>query len=376
MWLLILAIAPLFFSILLDVYYTWGRQSGWYEHQPIILLCASIVLFAVGSIMLFIIAGWKWGLAGLGISWLVLLVAIPSSMFVRGLVTPLQITPLVQKRVEEVIKIMEQHKVELEDFLDSTSPDEFGSFMINFLEQLRLKYPREYSQLNPERLPRSISVSNRKNIEMAYTAGYTMGKGWISKENLFDFTLSLGDKLASDLRLAFKGIKSNGEAFTLGYTAVAARGQLKVLSNKVGKSNLKEVENEVKDGIAPKTQSDTTLTTIQPWEREPDATDEIMRALELIAKRAHIPGIDGKELTLMLLYQTQLTSLLTKEQTLGELMVELKLSLLKGESMGEIPEKDIPKERGKLEKQKAEFQRMVEKDKEAVRNILKNLGLA
>jgi len=47
------------------------------------------------------------------------------------------------------------------------------------------------------------------------------------QEHIVDFTLHLGDKLASDIIQFFKNTKSNGNAFASGYVAVSVRGYLK-----------------------------------------------------------------------------------------------------------------------------------------------------
>ena len=104
-------------------------------------------------------------------------------------------------------------------------------------------------------------------------------------------------------------------------------------------------------------------------------TDEIVRALELIEKKAHMPDIDAKEVTLMLAYHMQLTSLLTAEQALGELITQEELSLLKGESLREGSKEDIQKWREQIERHKAKLQETIEKDKEKVRKILEDAGL-
>ena len=76
MWLLILAIVLLLFSSALSAYYIsclslvrWERPAFFLMHE-MFLICGSFVPFLAGIIMLFIAAGWKWGLAGLAIYWL------------------------------------------------------------------------------------------------------------------------------------------------------------------------------------------------------------------------------------------------------------------------------------------------------------------
>ena len=117
------------------------------------------------------------------------------------------------------------------------------------------------------------------------------------------------------------------------------------------------------------------MTTISPWEREPDCTDKINRALELLEERRHLPGIDAKELTLLLAYVTKLTLLLNGEMSLGELIVQEKLSLLRAESLREGSKKDRQKLREQIDMHKAKFQKIVEEDREKVRKILEDAGL-
>ncbi len=105
-------------------------------------------------------------------------------------------------------------------------------------------------------------------------------------------------------------------------------------------------------------------------------TDEITRALEIVEKRAHMPNIDAKELTLLLAYQMQLTFLLTSEQTIGKMITEEELSLLKGESLHEGSKEDMQEWREQIDRHKARLQQTIEKDKEKVRKILEDAGLA
>jgi hypothetical protein len=139
------------------------------------------------------------------------------------------VDPLLHKRVQELSSVEERHNAELEDFWNSTNPDECASLMVNFLDELRHNWPKEYSQLNPERLPDAISKGFKDGITQAYKVGYMRGKGWISQEHLVDFTLYLGDKLASDLMQVFKNAKPRGNAFASGYVAVTVLGHLKAL---------------------------------------------------------------------------------------------------------------------------------------------------
>ena len=104
-------------------------------------------------------------------------------------------------------------------------------------------------------------------------------------------------------------------------------------------------------------------------------TDEIMRALELIEKKARMPDIDAKELALMLAYHMQLTSMLTTEQALGELITQEELSLLKAESLREGSKEDRRKGREQIERHKARLRKTIVEDKEKVRKSLKDAKL-
>ena len=227
MGLLTSAIVLLLLSVLISALYTYRFEKARRQRQPKIVFGTAVTFFIAGTTMLFFAAGWKAGLAGLGASWLAVLVvnfAIAVTCGVKEYVDP-----LLKKRVNEVGSVEERHNAELENFWNSTSLDECASLMVNFLDELRHNWPREYSQLNPERLPDAISRGFKDGITQAYKVGYMRGKGWISQEHLVDFTLYLGDKLASDLMQVFKNAKSRGNAFASGYVAVAVHGHLQAL---------------------------------------------------------------------------------------------------------------------------------------------------
>jgi hypothetical protein len=139
------------------------------------------------------------------------------------------VDPLAIRHLKEIDDVWDQHNAELEDFWRLTSPDECASLVVAFLEELRREWPREFSELDPKGLPDAISEGFRSSIKQAYAVGCMMGKGWISKEHLFNFNICLGDKLARDIRSVLKGAKSKGHAFTCGFTVVAVRGHVKVL---------------------------------------------------------------------------------------------------------------------------------------------------
>lgn len=85
MWLLILASVMLFIAAILSAYTAlcyrhedrWLRPVIFNRHETLFML-TNIGLFAAGIIIVFITAGWKWGLASIAIYWLlVVFVLIP-----------------------------------------------------------------------------------------------------------------------------------------------------------------------------------------------------------------------------------------------------------------------------------------------------------
>ena len=85
MWLLILALVMLSISALLSAYITlcyrhkqrYQRPMIFNRHEGLFGL-TNIALFVPGIVMVFIVAGWKWGLVGLVIYWvLVVFVLMP-----------------------------------------------------------------------------------------------------------------------------------------------------------------------------------------------------------------------------------------------------------------------------------------------------------
>ncbi len=221
----VLAIALLLLAILL-VAYASSREENYRQHlKPRfgIFLAMSFGLLITGVILLFISVGWKWGLLGLVASWLM--------VFIVGLMAEARKhvdDPTLVRRVTEINNIKEEHQAELEHFDHSISPEKAASLMVSFLDELRLNFPREFRQLNPEILPDLFRKDFQKSIIQAYMVGYMQGKGWVTQEHMADFVIHSGDHLAQDIEQTFKA-KSNGDAFASGYTAVSASGCLAAL---------------------------------------------------------------------------------------------------------------------------------------------------
>ena len=76
MWLLIVSIVLLLFSGILSAYYASCLGVARHERPPAFwryerfLTYGNTIFFLAGIIMLFTSTGWKWGLAGLAIYWL------------------------------------------------------------------------------------------------------------------------------------------------------------------------------------------------------------------------------------------------------------------------------------------------------------------
>ena len=213
--LLILAIILLFMAIILIAHGVSRKKSQ--------LIGVAFFLLMGGIILLFIAAGWKWGLVGLVAS---LSIAIIVSVISGFLGSPGYDSPSLVKRTEEVAIIGEQHKTEIDDFWDSTSPEKCASLMVSFLDELRRNWLREFSQLNPDKLPDAISGELRNSIKKAYIVGYMSGKGWISQEQLADFNLLLGDTLANYVKTTLSVALSRGIAFASAFAAVSAQGYI------------------------------------------------------------------------------------------------------------------------------------------------------
>jgi fatty acid desaturase len=95
------AIVLLLLCVLMSALYTYRLEKE--RRQSKLLFVAAVMFFVAGVVMLFITAGWKWGLVGLGISWLTVMVvslAITAAFRVKKYVDPLLI-----KRVYEVDSI-------------------------------------------------------------------------------------------------------------------------------------------------------------------------------------------------------------------------------------------------------------------------------
>ena len=213
--LLILAIILLFVAIILIAYGVSRKENK--------LTGVAFLLLIVGIILLFIAAGWKWGLVGLIAS---LLIVIIVSILPSFLGLPGHVSPSLVKRAKEVGIIGEQHKMEIEDFWDSTSPEKCASLMVSFLDELRRNWLREFSQLNPDKLTDTISEELRNTIKKAYIVGYMSGKGWISQEQVADFNLLLGDTLAYNVKTTLGVALSSGIALASAFTTVAAQGHI------------------------------------------------------------------------------------------------------------------------------------------------------
>lgn len=79
MWLLVVALVMLVVSAF-ELAFIWHCQSSYrarwerppfYNRHEVSLFFSWLGLFAVGIVLVFIVAGWKWGLGGIAVYWVV-----------------------------------------------------------------------------------------------------------------------------------------------------------------------------------------------------------------------------------------------------------------------------------------------------------------
>lgn len=130
------------------------------------------------------------------------------------------------KRVENIYKVWDERDKELNEMWHKTNPQLRQNLATVFRKELEQRWSREFSELSSEKVMSALGENLITGIEMAYAVGYMIGKLWISADHLADFNLSLGDKLAHDIKATLKGAKSRGIAFASAFTAVSVQGNL------------------------------------------------------------------------------------------------------------------------------------------------------
>lgn len=128
--------------------------------------------------------------------------------------------------VEDVYNTWNQHDNELNEVWHLTNSQVRLDIAEAFRKEMESEWSREFSELMSKQVISVLEENWRTAIKAAYAGGYMMGKGWISMEQLADFNLYLGDKLAQDIRETLKRSKSRGIAFASGFSAVSVQGHL------------------------------------------------------------------------------------------------------------------------------------------------------
>jgi hypothetical protein len=83
-----------------------------------------------------------------------------------------------------------------------------------FLRELKQALPTEYLELERGRgEPNELALLLESTITKAYVTGYMRGSGWISREELMNVGLYLGETLAEAIRSNISGVEPKGKAF-------------------------------------------------------------------------------------------------------------------------------------------------------------------
>jgi len=123
----------------------------------------------------------------------------------------------------------QEHREELNLLLRQLSEDERGQLAQLFLGELEKEWPVEYleARLTKKVGGRAVPVvgtAAHESVFQAYVLGYMVGKGWISREELTETCLYLGDELAHVARSAGWVARSRGTGFAYALAPVAAQG--------------------------------------------------------------------------------------------------------------------------------------------------------
>jgi len=135
--------------------------------------------------------------------------------------------PTALKHIQEVEALLKVHAAEVQilDGLTKTQQDALYSELINrFGKELKIEYPLESSEMHNQVVLQKVMPTLYDVLLKAFRCGYMMGRGWITKEQRADYTISIGDSFASEVRNAMQNSRSRGFAFGSALTSVAAAG--------------------------------------------------------------------------------------------------------------------------------------------------------
>jgi hypothetical protein len=168
--------------------------------------------------------------------------------FLRRL--PEQVDDTHIKHLEEFDNIWKLHLEELNSIWTRLDLDKRKEFFNFFLNELQKESPKELSEISPQSTQRAISQILPRSIYFSFLAGYMVGKGWISVEQLSDVNLRLGDDLAAEVRKVVKNSKSRGIAFASAFANISAQTHIAVIEGKFEPINsLEEIEDKIDDNM-------------------------------------------------------------------------------------------------------------------------------
>ncbi len=143
------------------------------------------------------------------------------------------IAPINQGVLDRVDTTNKMHHDELNNQWHTLGEDGHRALLMKFLEELEKEWPREMSELNAVMAGAKDMIWH--SVASAYGAGYMSCKGWISQDDLFNFLMWLGDRLAQTVRelLSAQGKKSKckGIGYTAALTGVSVMGHVAAWPN-------------------------------------------------------------------------------------------------------------------------------------------------
>ncbi|MFQ6122736.1 MAG: hypothetical protein ACE5LA_06755, partial [Dehalococcoidales bacterium] len=126
--------------------------------------------------------------------------------------------------VAKVNKAAQEHNSQLIRVWQLTTTEQRNDLAKAFQNELEQEWPTEFLEFMSKKVSDSIIQQVIAGIKLAYTAGYMIGKSWISLDELSDFNLWLGDNVAATIRSTLREAKSRGTAFASAFARIAAEG--------------------------------------------------------------------------------------------------------------------------------------------------------
>jgi hypothetical protein len=135
--------------------------------------------------------------------------------------------------IAKVNEAGQEHDRQISEAWQITSSEQRDDLSKAFLNELEQEWPTEFLEFTIKKVSDAITDQVITSIKLSYGAGYMLGKGWISREELAGFNLWLSDNLVAHIRSILKGAKSKGVAFASALASVAVEGTRAALANRV-----------------------------------------------------------------------------------------------------------------------------------------------